>query len=198
MNIFSWFYSILSIKKPVKPIEYIDKNTERKLPEIPKNLLAESRTLQGKLDEYDEDPFMKLERVYGFLNSFGEFAKTFSVCSKGCSACCQNDVLITTLEANYIAKKTDYKVKRKFRLSKNNRTPCPFLKEGSCSIYQYRPFNCRTLYTLDDPKYCDTSEKHQLYGLRGGEGIPLIHQYKNYVNRLNANRRSADIRDFFS
>ena len=35
-------------------------------------------------------------------------------------------------------------------------SPCPFLTEGSCSIYAHRPLLCRTLVNLDrSPKLCE-------------------------------------------
>jgi Fe-S-cluster containining protein len=36
--------------------------------------------------------------------------------------------------------------------------PCTFLKEGSCSIYEHRPFACRSHFnTSDTPSICDVA-----------------------------------------
>ncbi|MBU3823227.1 MAG: YkgJ family cysteine cluster protein [Candidatus Oceanisphaera merdipullorum] len=196
----NWVKNIFSRNKSKDLIEvkFLDKSELRDLPPIPEYIIAECETLKKNLDSLNENPFDKLDRVYGFLNTYGEFAKTFSVCGNGCSSCCKSDVLITTLEAKYIEKKVDVKTKKYTGATANHSSNCPFLSNESCSIYEYRPFNCRTLYTLDDPKYCETGENHQLYGLQGGKGIPLLYQFKKYVGVLNQKRPVADIRDFFS
>ncbi|APD08860.1 MULTISPECIES: YkgJ family cysteine cluster protein [Thermus] len=35
-----------------------------------------------------------------------------------------------------------------------SRTPCPFLEEGLCGVYPYRPLACRGLLTAGDPALC--------------------------------------------
>jgi len=196
----NWLKNLFSSNKSKNLIEVklLDKSDHRKLPPIPENVIEECEALQKNLDTLNESPFDKLDRVYGFLNTYGEFAKAFSVCGNSCSSCCKSDVLITTLEAKYIEKKTSVKTKKFTGITANHNNNCPFLLNESCSIYKYRPFNCRTLYTLDDPKYCKSGENHQLYGLQGGKGIPLLYQFKKYVDKLNQKRTIGDIRDFFS
>ncbi|HHM2206425.1 TPA: YkgJ family cysteine cluster protein, partial [Klebsiella pneumoniae] len=44
----------------------------------------------------------EISLIYGFLDTFGEFASTFTVCQKGCSACCKIGVEMTALEASFI------------------------------------------------------------------------------------------------
>lgn len=180
------------------PIALLDKSDQRILPKIPEWLLDKCQVLKLELDSIDENPFFKLERIYTFLDSNAEFVSTFTVCKQGCSACCKSDVRISTLEAKYIEKKTGVKARKIDKVSSGHKEACPFLKDNSCSIYNERPFNCRTLFTLDDPKYCTTGESHQLYGMQGGKGVPMVEQFKRYINWLNDRRPDADIRDFFS
>lgn len=196
----NWLRNFFQKNKQASLIEVklLDKNEHRALPEIPDWLVADCKNTQRVLDSHEGSSFEKLKYVYEFLNKFSLFAKSFSVCSNHCSACCKNDVQITTLEAKYIEKVSGKKAKNVRRPSNSHNSDCPFLKDNSCSIYETRPFNCRTLHTLDDPKYCSTHEHHQLYGLQGGKGIPIIFQFKKYTERLNENRPVADIRDFFS
>ena len=33
-------------------------------------------------------------------------------------------------------------------------TPCPFLDNGSCSIYQHRPLACRSHFSIRNPEQC--------------------------------------------
>lgn len=179
-------------------VKFLDKSELRELPPIPEYIIEEYYFQQKNLASINEKPFDQLDRVYKFLNTYGEFVKTFSVCGNRCSACCKSDVLITTLEAEYIEIKTGIKTKKLKNYTTSHNSNCPFLLDESCSIYEYRPFNCRTLYTLDDPKYCISGEEHQLYGLQGGKGITILEELKKYVDRLNQKRPIADIRDFFS
>ncbi len=183
-----------------KEVTLLSKNEHRVLPPIPSSIHRKYRNLKTELtaSSTTKNPFSDLEKIYSFLDSYGIFVKTFSVCSKGCSACCKNDVFITSLEANYIAKKAKISTKKTVKsTSKHSNTPCPFLKNNSCSIYSYRPFNCRTFFTLDNPKYCNTGDSHQIYGVQGGQGIPMIESLKQYTEKLNGKRPESDIRNFF-
>ncbi|HFF7243221.1 TPA: YkgJ family cysteine cluster protein, partial [Klebsiella pneumoniae] len=140
----------------------------------------------------------EISLIYGFLDTFGEFASTFTVCQKGCSACCKIGVEMTALEASFIEKNTSHRiVSNKQRKLKTN-TDCPFLIDGICSIYEYRPFNCRTFFTVDNPKYCETpNEPHRTYGSLGGQDINIIYQFRKYIDHLNGKRKKSDIRFFF-
>ncbi|HEC0150777.1 TPA: YkgJ family cysteine cluster protein, partial [Escherichia coli] len=54
------------------------------------------------MDSVKNNPFLEISLIYGFLDTFGEFASTFTVCQKGCSACCKIGVEMTALEASFI------------------------------------------------------------------------------------------------
>ncbi|MDO5893637.1 YkgJ family cysteine cluster protein, partial [Enterobacter hormaechei] len=100
--------------------------------------------------------------------------------------------------ASFIEKNTSHRiVSNKQRKLKTN-TDCPFLIDGICSIYEYRPFNCRTFFTVDNPKYCETpNEPHRTYGSLGGQDINIIYQFRKYIDHLNGKRKKSDIRFFF-
>jgi Fe-S-cluster containining protein len=181
----------------IPTVTLLDKSTLRALPPIPDSLLRERAKLEMDLQGESENQFEKLKRIYDFLNLYNNFVRTFSVCSKGCSACCKSDVHITKLEAIYIEKNTGRVAKRTKKHTRKHKTSCPFLIDDKCSVYDYRPFNCRTLHALDDPKYCETKESHQLYGLKGGAGIQMIYTLKEYSEHMNGNNGAADIRDYF-
>jgi len=182
----------------IPTVALLDKNTPRPLPPIPEELLQEYFNLRSNLQLQHENEFAKLRRIYDFLDLYKDFASTFSVCKKGCSACCKSDVNMTKLEAIYIEKNSNHVARRTKKNTRKHKTPCPFLVDNSCSTYEHRPINCRTLYTLDDPKYCETKEAHQLYGANGGKGINIIYTLKEYSEKLNGTNGSADIRDYFT
>jgi len=93
-------------------------------------------------------------------------------CKKGCSNCCYIHVDISEEEAKLILeycreegieidwprlkKQKRYNMETYFNAPKDIRR-CVFLENDLCKIYQYRPMNCRKMYSLDDPKKCDLS-----------------------------------------
>lgn len=71
--------------------------------------------------------------------------------------------------------------------------PCPFLMQGECSIYEHRPFGCRTHLSLDDDDLL----------CRRIEGVEVTVPYADarmvYAVFFGAqpNEALADIREFF-
>ncbi|MDM7324792.1 MAG: YkgJ family cysteine cluster protein [Thermus sp.] len=96
-------------------------------------------------------------------------------CRAGCFACCLGLVTLSRLEGEALLPhlraeqrqrllqegprrlallkegKDDPHFPSRFFLS---RTPCPFLEEGLCGVYPWRPLACRGLLTAGDPKLC--------------------------------------------
>lgn len=169
------------------------------LPAIPRMQLFLFDCVQWLTTYVVKSPFGRLRWIYRYLDSYNKFVATFSVCSKGCSHCCSIDVYITSLEAAYIAENIGITADSTSPYSKNHFSPCPFLsKEKSCSIYKFRPFNCRTFHTLDHPKYCASGEDHAVYGAYGYDyGSAVLQNIAHCIAQLNRNQPQKDIRDFF-
>lgn len=75
----------------------------------------------------------------------------FTPCDKGCNYCCSYPVTVSDIEIQNIEEKTG--AVRKALIVKQEResfTPCPFLKNGACSIYNARPFVCRRHVTMTE------------------------------------------------
>ena len=71
-------------------------------------------------------------------------------------------------------------------------TPCPFLKQGECSVYEHRPFACRTHLSLDDDDLlCQLIEGVDV-------PVPYANATMPYGVFLAAqpNEQLADIREF--
>ena len=70
---------------------------------------------------------------------------------------------------------------------------CPFLVDGSCSIYAHRPMACRTHLNLDDDDL--------LCRLVPGIKVPVPYadatQLKAFYLAAQPNAELADIREFF-
>ena len=89
-------------------------------------------------------------------------------CSKGCHYCCDVKVAVSMPEAEFIEIKTGHRItnRKKQKIGpKNKTTPCIFLKKGECSIYEARPYVCRTFFSVDDVKLCIDGKPHNLVSL---------------------------------
>jgi Fe-S-cluster containining protein len=86
-------------------------------------------------------------------------------CRNGCNFCCHIAVSATLVEIDLIASHVRStwsaaatealmtRIESTYRMTVDDRmatrTPCPFLVEGSCSIYAVRPFACRRQVSID-------------------------------------------------
>jgi Fe-S-cluster containining protein len=71
-----------------------------------------------------------------------------------CSFCCHDQIMLSTQEAEYIKKNATYEINQELLEKQRNALDfkklsfadraCIFLKEGKCSIYEYRPLICKS------------------------------------------------------
>lgn len=172
------------------------------LPPIPKYLATLGQQTLRSIDQSTGDDFDKLRQIYNYVDKYNQFVQIFSVCKRGCNHCCKIDVAVTKLEALYIEKKTGRKALRTRKHSRKHRSPCPLLSaEGTCCIYEFRPFNCRTFHTLDDPAKCSTpSVLHFVYGVESRNPPYQSGCYREMADALkslNHKGEVKDIRDYF-
>lgn len=98
-------------------------------------------------------------------------------CKSGCYYCYEQNVDITEDEAALIVKwckqvkipinKKKLKRQARYLRSKWHKQNfhdrrCVFLKKNLCSIYEYRPVNCRKYMVTSDPKLCDTTTTNRV------------------------------------
>ena len=96
----------------------------------------------------------KLPKLYALVNEFSALRDPHVSCTAGCSACCRRiPVEITDLEARHISQVTGIPM---VNLPPGRHTsmdfinqPCTFLVNDRCSIYEHRPFHCRSLASVD-------------------------------------------------
>jgi len=104
--------------------------------------------------------------------------REYAVCQKGCAYCCSIPVAVTRVEAEYIKNyidenevklsNVDYSLDNKY---------CPFLclDTATCSIYEARPLNCRTFFSLDHYDYCkDNDSMHLIVSAKSNEQIKAV------------------------
>jgi Fe-S-cluster containining protein len=84
-------------------------------------------------------------------------------CKKGCAICCRLEVQALPQESFRIARKLGERPDRESLIAKlsehveahrgitdkRQRKFCPFLLDGACSIYEFRPLVCRKMDSLD-------------------------------------------------
>ena len=126
-----------------------------------KSEIAEKIVMEGSA--YADHIIMQLEK--------GSDASSEIACKAGCPYCCSMQISITPPEAIVLGahviehydtgakkdllKKIDHNMRLTYRKTQDEkvanwqRTPCIFLKEGSCSVYAIRPFVCRSWHSLD-------------------------------------------------
>jgi len=180
----------------IQKIEFNGKIYE--LPPVPTELATKAKHGLKKIQILNASPISKLNLIYQQIDEYNKFVKTFTVCSTGCSHCCKINVVISSIEAAYIANNLNISYDSGNNITKDHSTSCTFLKDDTCSIYEYRPFNCRTFHTLDDPEYCKTTTEHIVYGsAEKGYGSDIYRMFKNELEQLNKHRAYRDIRDFF-
>lgn len=193
-------------EKTLKPvaIKFRDKRDIRPLPPIPDELVAGMQELFATaINSRSLTLFEKLEAVYAFTDRFNAFVATFAVCQKGCNHCCQIDVQVSRIEAEYITFKGGPQLDHQGGdRTTGHRTACPFVgADGGCTVYSTRPFNCRTFHTLDDPKYCaDGDVDHQVYGAAGkGYGVRFYQAIAAWLKDVHESKGLPyrDIRDWF-
>ena len=125
-----------------------------------------------------------LQDIYRLWDDWTAPAISVFSCQNGCSACCYLFTQVTKLEAEYIKgglaglskerkkairswshktlaliEKISASVKRHSDLEDKylrKQVPCIFLKSSKCTIYDFRPLNCRAHLVLNNPHACRT------------------------------------------
>ena len=170
-------------------------NIERIKKEIPPQL-------DGRIAEFFDyfkqsffTPLASLQTLYDFMDELNEFISKYTACQKGCDPCCHIKLPISSLEARYIQLRTGIPYRDKpIGVVKVN-TPCPFLEDHCCSIYQYRPYACRQHHALFNPKWYQVELCNDLYSSQARVS-EVEASYKYLVK--SSNSALHDIRAFFA
>lgn len=72
-----------------------------------------------------------------------------AACKKGCGWCCHQRVGAAAIEVLAIARALADRPEAALIAGWKPGTPCAFLKDGACAIYDIRPLKCRSLWHLD-------------------------------------------------
>lgn len=169
-------------------------NLERIKKEIPPLLAIKEAGFFHDFKKSFVDSIVSLRMLYDFIDELNEFISKYTPCHKGCDNCCYIQVSISSLEAQYIQLKTGVPYRDKQISAVKINTPCPFLKDHCCSIYQHRPYVCRRHHALFDPKWYQVELCNEIYSVQ----IRFTELESSYDYLLkSSNSLQDDIRAFF-
>lgn len=168
---------------------------------LPAELKAREDALPARNRADNASVHSKLGRIYALVDEFSAHRAPYVACKQGCSDCCRMNVQISNLEAARIAAATGRRARTLARSVRHEDgkfagEACPFLVDGSCSIYAYRPYVCRNHASFDvDAYWCEPGRmqtvKLPMLELSGAKQalVEVLRQTKQPL--------LADIRDFF-
>ena len=138
----------------------------------------------------------KIEALWEAVDEVGALAAPHAACRKGCSHCCHTSVLMPAQEAALIGKRIGVKpakvtgITGRHDIKAGYDNPCPFLKEGACSIYASRPLACRQQFNMDsDALLCEL--------IGGPSKVPYLNlmDYQTALAMITAHHREGIERD---
>jgi len=124
--------------------------------------------------ESDSEIFQQLRNVNDKLIAKAKLFEK-ATCSKGCSFCCHDRIIVSKMEIDNIKAVVKAKniIPNAERLAKQKQNDpkiswsdkaCSLLSDPDengqriCTIYEDRPFICRTHNSREEPKFCNKSE----------------------------------------
>ncbi len=169
---------------------------------------ASMRVEIDKLSQTASSARSKLPKLYALMESFGELRAPHVSCKAGCSACCRNiPVELSDLEAKHIAAATG-KTVTPLPPGRHSQlgflTPhCPFLVNNQCSIYEHRPYGCRSLAVVDRDALTCSDLNRTLTIAKDPRAVPVMMTKMTMFDPLYRDLTNkpgtvwADIRQFF-
>ena len=176
-----------------KDVEFAIKNLRKATDLIPIRLLNQEDRLLSRTKASKKNPLMKLGDLYSFMQKIAQPFQHLIPCKKGCNSCCHIRVDVSELEVLYI-KKHALKATKNIQEGLVVGDPCPFLKNGGCSIYEARPFHCRRhqVFTPDN-RLCALDSDVNLEQLAFSE----IDKSFAHIVLEHGNSEFSDIRTIF-
>lgn len=97
----------------------------------------------------------KIRDLYEVADMLVDLARDHVACRRGCSHCCHCAVQISKQEAELVGHSVGRApadapaMPDSSHVAWGYHNPCPFLRDGACSIYEFRPLACRLLVNVD-------------------------------------------------
>ena len=179
--------------------------------EIQANFKLHREKFDSKLNEITNSNSSRRSKIFKLQEVMSEvraLSEKFSACRSGCSNCCHQRVMLSQTEADLIGKniaRPAVQLQRDYKMpdvdSYNQLTPCTFLVDGACSIYNSRPLMCRHFVNLDVDNLLCSFENWELGKSKHPDYLevptvksgPILATYQ----KISAADLYGDIRDFF-
>ena len=164
----------------------------------------------------DPDPTSYVKRAYALADAITALvAAPIATCKGvGCSYCCTNsEISVSLLEAQYICESVPWVTMREplptlansllVKIAQGKKSTkklgdCPFLLNGACSVYQYRPLACRAYFSVDNTKLCRTGKAHNLINVSSHEMLDAINTALQQTSVKHAQQHGVlELRDYF-
>jgi len=193
----------MTTRTPEQTRIFADAKLDEFFNSVTPELKAHVVSLPKRITQISARPVIRLKEVLSTADQIFDHAGKFAACARGCGHCCHVSVPITQFEANYMGenlgiKPVELKQSVKHELNEyGSHTPCPFLKNGECSIYEFRPLTCRMHMNFDSDNYWCLHENWNKPEAEIPRPTiqPLIDAYHMTIS--NVAPIMADIRDFF-
>ena len=173
------------------------RNFERLQQGLSSAILAREDGLAKELAALPGSPVKRLRALYAAMAEISAAVEPFAACRAGCSGCCHYNVSVFPLEARYIEEWSGHqRLPAAGPASDFHGTPCTFLKNGQCSIYEFRPLACRKHFAITQTAYWCAPERCN------DEEFPLVNftsAYQAFEAIIASDRRGEplDIRQWF-
>ncbi len=195
--------SVMSDRTIEQTRQFADANLDKFFNSVTPELKAHVVSLPKRITQLSARPVIRLKEVLNTADQIFDHAGKFAACARGCGHCCHVSVPITEFEARYMGDNLNIEpvaLKQSIRHDLkefSTHTPCPFLKNGECSIYEVRPLTCRMHMNFDRDNYWCLHENWQKSEAEIPRPTiqPLIDAYHMVIS--NTKPIMADIRDFF-
>ena len=183
--------------------QYADARLDEFFESVTPELKAHVVSLPKRITRISARPVIRLKEVLDTANQIFDHAGKFAACARGCGHCCHVSVPITQFEARFMGENlgirpVELKQSIKHELTEyGSQTPCPFLQQGECSIYEHRPLTCRMHMNFDRDNYWCLHENWQKPDAEIPRPTiqPLIDAYHMTISQVAP--IMGDIRDFF-
>lgn len=189
------------------PLEYLHEVGNRKAAKIRERLQPMKKSFDKRATAILRTPSAlasKVRAMWKLADDMLAQADGIAACTRGCSHCCHIAVGVFEHEARVIgasvgrtpANPPASQTYDHIKIGYDN--PCPFLRDGQCSIYEHRPMTCRTQLSL--------FENEEPCRLRPGETVMVpyydgteLRVVMGLVGTNNPRKlpRAADIREWF-
>lgn len=129
---------------PEAAVLWAAEQLQRAVAAIPQHLKDREDGIVKRLKFRNASAVSKTRELQELADHLLTAVAPFTPCRSGCSACCHYPVMVSEADVAIIESKTTAR-RLLSPLPKVDfmGTPCPFLRDGQCSIYAYRPLVCR-------------------------------------------------------